>query len=136
MKNLTKSVLLFITIFTALNFLNCSGTSPDYTKYQSRLKIQIQDMMNVLNAGHYKEFMSDYVSPTYISSMGGVDAAMLNFDNSKQQALYKALTIARNTEPLYEENSKTMTYISTTLSRPIVFKLQNGKWYLTEDLFR
>ncbi len=136
MKNLTKSFLLFFTIFSSVIFLNCTVTSPDYTQYRSGLKSQIQDMINVLNAGHYKKFMSNYVSPTYTSSMGGVDAALLRFDNSKQQALYKALTVARNTEPLYEQNSKTMTYLSSTLSRPVVFKLQNGKWYLTEDWFQ
>ena len=136
MKQSSKLSLLFITVFSSVIIFNCTGTSPEYNKYQSSLKTQIQTMINVLNAGHYNEFMSNYVSPTYISSMGGVDAALLSFDNSKQQALNKALTIARDTEPLYEANSNVMTYISTALPRPVVFKLQNGKWYLTDDLFR
>ncbi|MDQ3193736.1 MAG: hypothetical protein M3P82_01925 [Bacteroidota bacterium] len=135
MKQPVRSFLLFITILSSVIFSNCTGTSPEYSRYQSLLKNQIQEMANVLNAGHYKEFMTNYVSPSYISTMGGVDAALLNFDNSKQQSLYRALNAARNIEPLYEANSKTMTYISSDLSRPIVFRLQGGKWYLTDDMF-
>ena len=136
MKQTTRLLLLLTSIFSAAILYSCSGTSPEYTGYSDQLKDQIQAMKTVLNAGHYKEFMSNYVSPAYISSQGGVDAALLKFDNSKQQALYKALTVARNVTPLYNSSGKTMTYSTTTLPMPIVFKMEGSKWYLTSDWFQ
>lgn len=131
-----KKFFLPIAFLLAAVIYNCSGTSPEYREYQDALKIQIREMENVLNAGHNREFLANYVDPNYISSMGGVDAALLQFGNTRQQAVYGALKIARNMMPLYNEKSKTMTYTGTALPIPVVFKQMSGKWYLQSDYFK
>ncbi len=131
-----KQLLFLISVFAISLLAGCSGTSPEYSSYQNNLKIQIREMENVLNAGHYREFLSTYVDPGYINSVGGVDAALLQFGNARQQAVHGALRVARNMMPLYNDKSKTMTYTSTSLPLPVVFKQQGGKWYLQSDYFK
>jgi len=126
---------LFILIVSITYLYGCSGVSPEYRTYENLLRNQIQEIINVLNAGHYNEFMSTYVDPTYIGNEGGVDKALLQFDNKEQQQLYKDLKIARNTTPLYNEKTKEMTYMNEIL-KPITFKLFNGKWYMEGDWFK
>lgn len=128
--------LTFILSFSIAILYSCSGTSPEYRTYENALKLQIQEMTNVLNAAHYNEFMSKYVDPAYVAKEGGVDQALLQFDNKKQQRLYSDLKLARNTSPLYDDKTREMTYISESLSKAITFKLVDGKWYMTGDWFR
>lgn len=127
------------TIFTVLAisiiavFSGCSGTSPEYSQYRSDLKYQMQDMINVLNAGHNSEFMEKYVDPSYVQKMGGINQAMIPFSADRARALQGALKIAKNVQPTYEPNGKQMTYFSDNLIVPIVFKQKNGKWFLQDD---
>lgn len=134
MKPIIRFFLPSIVIVLSIVLTGCSS-SPEYGKYQYELSGQIQDMMNVLNSGHYSEFMSTYVSPSYINSKGGVNAALLYFDTKKQKELLNSLRTARNIPPVYNEEAKTMTYISTNLSKPLTFKMENGKWYITGEWF-
>ncbi len=136
MKNTTRSFLLSATLLLSTILFSCGGASPDYMVYQNKVNSQMLDMINVLNAGHYNQFLSSYASPAYINSMGGVDKALLQFGNARQQALYKALKSAANITPLYDDKAKTLTYISTNLPKPVTFKLVNGTWYLTDDWFK
>ncbi len=124
-----------LVLFSLLILFGCSA-SPDYGKYQSQVSSQMQSMINVLNAGHAREFMSTYVNPSYINSMGGLDQAMLQFDNAKQQRLNLSLSFARNIPPIYDEQSRTLTYISNDLAKPLLFKLIGTKWYMDGDWFR
>lgn len=132
----TNKILPVLFILLIGIIYGCSGVSPDYRKYQDQLRIQIREMSNTLDAGHNAEFLSKYADPSYIKSMGGVDAALLQFSNKRQQALYTALKVARNVEPLYNEKSKTMTYITDGMPQPVTFKMVDNQWYLTSDWFR
>ena len=137
MKTLFAKPLLTIIILTAIAFIYaCSGASPEYRTYENKLRDQMQEMINVLNAAHYNEFMSTYADPSYISSMGGVDKALLEFGNKEQQQLIRDLKVSKNITPLYSEKNKEMTYISELLKVPVVFKMKNNKWYLQGDWFR
>ncbi len=133
MKSFTKIFFLF----AALSFFSCSGAglSPQYGTYKKLLQNQMQEMSNVLFAGHNSEFLSTYVDPKYINSMGGVNQALLQFSNAEQQVLYRNLKVAQNVTPTYDDNSKTMTY-TLSIAKPIAFKLINGKWYMTGDWFK
>jgi len=127
---------LIICILSISFLYGCSGASPEYRTYETLLRNQMQEMTNVLNAGHYNEFMSTYVDPSYLTKEGGVDQALLQFGNKKQQQLYKDLKIAKNITPLYNEKTKEMTYMNETLVKPIAFKLINGKWMMEGDWFK
>lgn len=128
-------LILFVLILTGLAGCGSSGTSPEFSGYKDDLKIQIQEMTNVLFGGLYSKFMSTYVDPSYINSEGGVDKAMLEFSNAEEQLLYKDLKIAKNISPLYNSSKKQMTYINEAMVKPITFKLINGKWYMMGDWF-
>ncbi len=136
MKNFYKKISTSLVILTLTFLFACSGTSPEYQNYSNQLKTQMQDMYNTLFAGHASDFLQNYVDPAYIKSMGGIDQTMLQFGNSKQQALMAALKLARNMQPTYDESTKTMIYSSTALARPIAFKMLSGKWYLQSDWLR
>jgi hypothetical protein len=123
--------VLFISIVAAL--AGCSGTSPEYSQYRSDLKYQMQDMINVLNAGHNTEFMEKYVDPSYVQKMGGINKALIPFSADRARALQSALRVAKNVEPTYEPGGKQMSYFSDNLIVPIVFKQKSGKWYLQDD---
>jgi hypothetical protein len=125
-----------IFVMALLLFSGCSGTSPELGQYKMDLKNQMQEMINVLNAGHRSEFMSTYVDPTYVTKMGGVDAAVRQFTDSRSRALQGALRVAKNIQPTYDESSKQLTYFSNELQVPIVFKNKGGKWYLQDDWFK
>lgn len=131
---------LYLTLFIisiSIPFLyGCSGASPEYRTYQNLLRNQMQDMINVLNAGHYNEFMNTYVEPAYLTKEGGVDKALLKFDNKEQQQLYIDLKNAKNVSPLYDEKTKEMTYIGENLVNPITFRFNNGKWYMEGSWFK
>lgn len=129
-KNSLNSILAIL--FIAMVY-GCSGTSPEYSQYRSDLKNQMQEMINVLNAGHRSEFMSKYVDPSYIQRMGGLDGAMTQFTDSRSRALQTALRAAKNIEPTYSEGAKQMSYFSQEMINPIVFKQKSGKWYLQDD---
>lgn len=132
-----QKILLSTIILSSLAFIYaCAGASPEYQRYQNQLNVQMQDMINVLNAGHYNQFIQTYVEPSYIQSRGGADKTLLQFDNKRQQALYKALTMAKGIQPLYNTESNEMTYIGERLTKPIVFKRINGKWYLESDYLK
>ncbi|MBV6480017.1 MAG: hypothetical protein HGGPFJEG_02831 [Ignavibacteria bacterium] len=127
----------FSIIAIAFSLYSCSGSvSPDYGKYESLLKDQMQTMRNVLNGAHYNEFVSQYVDPSYITKVGGVDKVLLQFGSRQQSQMYNALSVARNISPLYNESKKEMTYVSDALVNPLVFKLINGKWYIIGDWFK
>lgn len=130
-----NSILFSVAIFLTVIIIGCSA-SPELGNYNQIVKDQMHDMMNVLNAGHYREFMATYVSPAYVSSMGGVDAALLQFGNAKQQALYNSLRIARNITPFYDKKTKTLSYVTDALPKPLAFKQEAGKWFLAGDWFR
>jgi hypothetical protein len=97
---------------------------------------QMQQMNVVLFAGHYSEFMSTYVNPSYIKSMGGVEQALLQFDNDEQQRLYADLKIAQTITPFYDPDKNELVYTGTILPKAIVFKQINGKWYMQGDWFK
>lgn len=129
---ITASIFLLSIIF-----YSCSGSvSPDYRTYENLLKNQMQTMRNVLNGAHYNQFVSQYVDPSYVSRVGGVDKVLLQFGSRQQTQMYNALSVARNISPLYNESKKEMTYVSEALINPLVFKLINGKWYLSGDWFK
>lgn len=132
---ITFYLVLIIAITGIYSCAGGGGTSPELSNYKSELKIQIQDMTNMLFGGNYSQFMSTYVDPSYINSEGGVDAAMLEFSNAEQQMLYKDLKVAKNISPLYNASSKQLTYVNELMSKPIAFKLKNGKWYMEGDWF-
>ena len=125
----SKAIFMLLVLFIA----GCSGTSPEYSGYRNALKNQMRDMFNVLNAGHKTEFIQDFVDPSYIKKVGGVDQALTQFSDSRASALQTALRIARNIEPTYDPSAKQMSYFSNSLQVPIVFKLIGGKWYLQDD---
>ncbi|MBS1517828.1 MAG: hypothetical protein JSS91_07055 [Bacteroidetes bacterium] len=126
--------ILALTLFSVI-CISCSGASPELVQYRSELKDQMQEMINVLNGAHYTEFMENYVEPSYITKAGGLDQAMLQFGNTKQNQIRKALQAARNIEPLFNQNKKVMTYVGNALPIPLTFKQISGKWYLTGDWF-
>lgn len=128
-------IILFAFILSVFAGCSGSGTSPELSGYKADLKIQIQEMTNVLFGGLYSKFMSTYVDPSYINSEGGIDAAMLEFSNAEQQLLYKDLKIAKNISPLYNSSKKQLTYVNELMVKPITFKLINGKWYMMGDWF-
>lgn len=131
-----KTAFIFMSAILAL-FAGCSGgVSPEFSGYKADLKVQIQEMTNVLFGGLNSQFLSTYVDPSYITSEGGVDKAMLNFNNSEQQKLYKDLKIAKNISPLYNSSKKELTYINDVMIKPITFRLINGKWYMMGDWFK
>lgn len=132
--NYFKSIIFAVlTISVIAIFSGCSGTSPEYSQYRSDLKYQMQDMINVLNAGHNSEFMEKFVDPTYVQKMGGLNKALIPFSADRARALQSALRVAKNVEPTYEPGGKQMSYFSDNLIVPIVFKQKNGKWYLQDD---
>jgi len=137
MKKFYKIIIVFIVaFFVSMNLTGCQGVSPNYDKYNSLLQTQMREMYNVLFGGHAREFMQTYVDPGYIQSMGGLDQAMLQFGNARQQLVMKALRVGQNIEPFYEQGSNTMIYQSAVLPEPLVFKLETGKWYLQSDYFK
>ncbi|MBK8982603.1 MAG: hypothetical protein IPM38_09865 [Ignavibacteria bacterium] len=131
-----KALFILVLIISSSLLWNCSGASPELSEYRNALKIQMQTMLNTLNGGHYSQFMQDYVEPSYISKLGGLDQAVVQFDNQKQKEVYAKLQIAKNIEPLYSSKSKLMTYIDNSMPIPVTFKMVNGKWYLTGDMFQ
>jgi hypothetical protein len=134
---LVKKVFSFLAITSTVILLGCSGAvSPDFGKYKMALSNQMQDMTDVLFAGHYTEFLSKYVDPSYIKSMGGVDQALLEFDNTEQQRLYADLKIAKNITPFYDPDVNQMVYQGPLLRKPIAFVQKSGKWYMMGDWFR
>ncbi|MEO8447439.1 MAG: hypothetical protein ABI528_08085, partial [bacterium] len=68
--------------------------------------------------------------------MGGVDAVLLEFGNTRQQEIIKSLKLAKNITPIYNEENNSMTYFSETMTRPLVFKQVGGKWYMQGDWIR
>lgn len=134
-----KYTKFFSTIFilSAVIIIGCSGSvSPEFGNYKIQLRNQMQDMLDVLFAGHYGEFMSSFVDPSYINKMGGVNQALLQFDNAEQQRLYADLKIAQNITPFYDPDKNQMMYSGAVLLKPITFKLISGKWYMLGDWFR
>lgn len=128
-------IISFIFVSSSLMW-NCSGASPELSQYRNALKTQMQTMVNTLNGGHYNQFMQNYVEPSYISKVGGLDQALIQFDNKKQKEVYAMLQIAKNIEPMYSSKSKLMTYFDNAMPIPVTFKMVNGKWYLTGDMFQ
>ena len=96
----------------------------------------MQDMVDVLFAGHYIEFIQTYVDPAYVKSMGGADKVLQQFDNAEQSRLYADLKIAQNITPFYDPNKNQMVYQTPLLLRPIAFKQIGTKWYMEGDWFR
>jgi len=137
MKLTPKKFFSFIAIITTVIIIGCSGSvSPEYGNYKMALRTQMQDMVDVLFAGHYSEFMTKYVDPSYISSMGGVNKALLQFDNAEQSRLYADLKLAQNISPFYDPDKNQMVYQGAMILRPIAFKQIGGKWYMEGDWFR
>jgi len=131
-----KALIISVLIFSSSLIWNCSGASPELSEYRNALKIQMQTMLNTLNGAHYSQFMQNYVEPSYISKVGGLDQAVIQFDNKKQKEVYTMLQFAKNIEPLYSSKSKLMTYIDNSMPIPVTFRMVNGKWYLTVICFR
>ncbi|MBK9331226.1 MAG: hypothetical protein IPM96_02215 [Ignavibacteria bacterium] len=131
-----KALIISVLIFSSSSIWNCSGASPELSEYRNALKIQMQTMLNTLNGAHYSQFMQNYVEPSYISKVGGLDQAVIQFDNKKQKEVYTMLQFAKNIEPLYSSKSKLMTYIDNSMPIPVTFRMVNGKWYLTGDMFQ
>ncbi len=132
------SLLRFLLLVVSFGFLSgCSGgLSPDYNNYNQQLRNQMQEMINTLFGGHRTEFMQTYVDPSYITKMGGVDAATRLFTDQRASALQAALRVAKQVQPTYDEAAKQMTYYTDGMPQPIVFKQKGGKWYLQDDWFR
>lgn len=127
--------LLLVASFGLLS--GCSvGLSPDYNNYNQQLRNQMQEMINTLFGGHRSEFMQNYVDPSYITKMGGVDAATRLFTDQRATALQAALRVAKQVQPTYDEAARQMTYYTDGMAQPIVFKQKSGKWYLQDDWFR
>jgi hypothetical protein len=92
MKVLKSIYLKVLILFTVITISGCTA-SPEMGNYTVQLRNQMQDMIDVLFGGHYGEFMETYVDPEYIKSMGGVNQALLEFDNSEQERLYADLKL-------------------------------------------
>jgi hypothetical protein len=137
MKLYLKSFFCLISILSFAILSGCAGgsMSPEYGNYRSQVNAQMQEMSNVLFAGHAYEFMQTYVDPKYIASQGGIDKAMLQFGNAQQQLLFRVLRVAQNITPFYDENSKTLSY-TLSISEPLRFTLINGKWYMDGNWFK
>lgn len=137
MKHAIKAAASFLLFTVIVHLSGCSGSvSPELGQYKQDLKYHMQEMINVLNAGHRTEFMEKYVDPAYVSKMGGVSAAVTQFTDRRSQALQAALRVAKNVQPTYDAANKQMTYFNELLQIPIVFKMKDGKWYLQDDYFR
>jgi hypothetical protein len=135
MNSVKKYLLKAKVIFLAAIITGCTA-SPELGNYKMQMITQMQQMNVVLFAGHYNEFMSTYVNPSYIKSMGGVEQALLQFDNDEQQRLYADLKIAQNITPFYDPDKNELVYTGTILPKAIVFKQINGKWYMQGDWFK
>ena len=123
-------------ILSAMIIYSCTGTSPQYRSNSVALDAQMQEMLLTLNSGRNADFISNYVNPSYVTSMGGVDAVLLEFGNTRQQDLIKSLKLAKNISPIFNEENKSMTYVSETMTKPLVFKQVGGNWYLQGDWIR
>jgi len=132
---LVKKIHLYAAVIFSVIIIGCTA-SPELGNYKMQMITQMQQMENVLFAGHYNQFMSTYVDPSYLKSMGGVDQALLQFDNSEQQRLYADLKIAQNMTPFYDPDKKQLVYSGTVLLKPIAFKQIGTKWYMEGDWFR
>lgn len=137
--NTEIKILFFASIFAAVIYYSAcagsGGTSPEYRTYQNQVDAQMQEMSNVLFAGHASEFMSTYVNPKYIQEMGGLDRALLQFSNAQQQLLFRSLRVAQNITPFYDDNSKSLTY-TLSIAEPLRFTLINNKWYMDGNWFK
>jgi len=129
MKVIKSIYLKVLILFTVITISGCTA-SPEMGNYTVQLRNQMQDMIDVLFGGHYGEFMETYVDPEYIKSMGGVNQALLEFDNSEQERLYADLKLCKNITPFYNESKKELTYTSTVMQQPITFKQIGTKWYM------
>ena len=98
---LVKKIHLYISVIFTVIIIGCTA-SPELGNYKMQMMTQMQQMNDVLFAGHYSEFMSTYVDPSYIKSQGGVEQALLQFDNTEQERLYADLKIAQNITPFYD----------------------------------
>jgi hypothetical protein len=135
MKVLKSIYLKVLILFTVITISGCTA-SPEMGNYTVQLRNQMQDMIDVLFGGHYGEFMETYVDPEYIKSMGGVNQALLEFDNSEQERLYADLKLCKNITPFYNESKKELTYTSTVMQQPITFKQIGTKWYMEGYWFK
>jgi hypothetical protein len=135
MKVLKSIYLKVLILFTVITISGCTA-SPEMGNYTVQLRNQMQDMIDVLFGGHYGEFMETYVDPEYIKSMGGVNQALLEFDNSEQERLYADLKLMQKYYPFYNESKKELTYTSTVMQQPITFKQIGTKWYMEGYWFK
>ena len=135
MKVIKSIYLKVLILFTVITISGCTA-SPELGNYTVQLRNQMQDMIDVLFGGHYGEFMETYVDPEYIKSMGGVNQALLEFDNSEQERLYADLKLCKNITPFYNESKKELTYTSTVMQQPITFKQIGTKWYMEGYWFK
>ncbi|MBP9192469.1 MAG: hypothetical protein KBF96_07950 [Ignavibacteria bacterium] len=135
MKVIKSIYLKVLILFTVITISGCTA-SPEMGNYTVQLRNQMQDMIDVLFGGHYGEFMETYVDPEYIKSMGGVNQALLEFDNSEQERLYADLKLCKNITPFYNESKKELTYTSTVMQQPITFKQIGTKWYMEGYWFK
>jgi len=132
---LFKKIHFFIAILFTAVIVGCTA-SPELGNYKMQMITQMQQMNDVLFAGHYSQFMSTYVDPAYIKSQGGVQQALLQFDNAEQERLYADLKVAQNITPFYDPDKNQLVYSSTILPKPIAFKKIGTKWYMEGDWFR
>ena len=135
MKVLKSVYLKVLILFTVFTISGCTA-SPELGNYTVQLRNQMQDMIDVLFGGHYGEFMETYVDPAYIKNMGGVNQALLEFDNSEQERLYADLKLCKNITPFYDEDVKELVYTSSVMQQPITFKQIGTKWYMMGDWFK
>ncbi len=114
----------------------CGSSSSELEQYTTSVWSQMQTMMDVLNQGLYDKFMQNYVDPSYLTSKGGLDQSVMLFDKEEQIALYNALRISKNIQPLYNKSKSELVFISPALTKPVIFRQITGKWYLTGDWFQ
>lgn len=96
------------------------------------VKAAVADMIVLLEAGKYRDFMEKYTLPDFVSEMkksGMFEEAVNGFKHDKEQKLLKHLRMAASMEPTVDD-SGAVKYSGPSWRKPLLFKKIDGRWYL------
>ncbi|MBN2077834.1 MAG: hypothetical protein JW838_02640 [Spirochaetes bacterium] len=115
--------LVFVSGFTAVRGEDVSV---------KEVKAAVADMVALLEAGKYRDFMEKYAPPKVVREMkqsGEFEMAVRGFEEDKSQDLLKHLRMAAAMEPTVDD-AGAVKYADQSWRKPLVFTKIDGRWYL------
>lgn len=113
--------------------MGCSPSKKLQKNPEAYVKVQIQEMIDLLETGDLGQFISTYAHPEDLEKIKGdesLDEIVEDFSKNKAQLLLTALKDALEGKPEFNDQKTRAIFKSADVYRPLILERVESQWYI------